>query len=253
MSSGSVNLHKSIRSDKSNKSNKSNKINGSYNESHRSDRSNSVESYSNESTDSSIISDIDDNGSVPDATSYDRKKEQLKKSNKKEDVEAAEKEYLQKVVLDRITKFLTFDTMIKEIEKEHKNKIKELKDKRTDLEEYIIEFLERIDKDTISCKKDKLTKVVTETKSPIKLESISEALREGFENRKLVQGDEDKLNAIIAEFLERIDKKREIKIKKSIKRSIDKKKEDDKKKDDEKKSGKNNVKENVKKSVKKSV
>lgn len=192
----------------------------------RMSRTESEESY--DSTDSSIISDVDENTVIPDATSYDKRKEALKKSDKKEDIEKAENEYLKKVVYERINKYLKFDTVIKRIEKEHKNKIKEMKDKRTDLEEYIIEFLERIGKDTISLgsNKDKLTRVVTEKKSAIDLKIISEGLREGFENRNLLQDDEDKLNAVIAEFLERIDKKREVKVTKSIKRSIDKPKKE---------------------------
>lgn len=204
--------------------------------------------------DSSVISDISDNDDVPDAFSYDKKKEDKKKSKNKKDIEESDEAYLKNVLQDRIKKFITMDEMIKNVDREYREKVKPMKESKQNLEEVIIEYLEKKGKDVINLgKKEKLTKVVSESKSAIKLENISDGLREGFEERKLIKDkNKDELNAIIADFLERIDNKREIKIKKSIKRSVDKPKDKTKKDKKNKTNKKDDIKSNISSKSKKS-
>ncbi len=96
------------------------------------------------------------------------------------------------------------DDNIKELQK----KIKEIKTKKDQCEEYIIQNLDKYDTSTIEFKGCKLTKNVIETKTACKLDIVKETLQEELNDAHKV-----------TQLMDKMDGKREIKEKTVLKRS----------------------------------
>lgn len=124
---------------------------------------------------------------------------------------------------ENVIKYLQTDDLIKKKQKEHRDEIKDLKDEKTDLEAYILRYLDRAGEDTIDVGgKCTLTKSKTETKASIKSENIREGILEGLQKEKLVQ-DDQKTIKIINDIMDLIEGKRTVNTRTFLKRN-DKKK-----------------------------
>jgi hypothetical protein len=168
----------------------------------------SVSQYDNKK-DSSDVSDIDDNVILSDAFAYDNN------IIEKE----AEIEYIQTVVLDRVVKYIKIDDIIKQKQQEHKKEMKTIKDHKDKLEQFLIEYLDKIDQEYIQVgDKGTLTKTETRTKSAIKMEDISISLIEGFKKHKIYD-DDTEIRRIVEEFVNTIENRREVKVRKYLKRT----------------------------------
>ncbi len=161
--------------------------------------------------DSSDVSDIDENGTFSDAFNYDEK--QNKQTNQDET-----DEYIKKVVLDRVVKYLKFDDIIKEKQTKHRIEMKKIKETKDKLEQYLIEYLDKVNEDNIQIgNKTTLIKTETQTKSQPKMEDISVCLVDGFKKYELYNTDEE-IHKVVADFIKIIEDKRTIKTRKYIKR-----------------------------------
>lgn len=170
-----------------------------------------------EEKDSSDVSDIDDNVSISDAFNYDTKKENS--SIEKE----AETEYIQTVVLDRVVKYIKIDDIIKQKQQEHKKEMKTIKDHKDKLEQFLIDYLDKIDQEYIQVgDKGTLTKTESRTKSSIKMEDISISLIEGFKKHKIYDDIAD-IKRIVEDFVETIENRRDVRVRKYLKRTKAKK------------------------------
>lgn len=166
--------------------------------------------------DSSMVSDIDDDDSVSDAFKYDSKQEE----NNNDNIDAdARNEYAQKVVCERVVKYIMFDDLLKKKQAEHRKEVKTIKEAKEKLEQYLVTYLDKVDEEFIKMNNGgtKLVKTETKTKSPPKMEDISVCLTEGFKKYELYDDDND-IQRVVKEFIEQIDAKRAIKTRKFIKR-----------------------------------
>jgi Tfp pilus assembly major pilin PilA len=104
----------------------------------------------------------------------------------------------------KVIKYFECDDNIKELQK----KIKEIKTKKDQCEEYILQNLDKYDTSTIEFKGYKLTKNVVETKTACKLDIVKETLQE-------------ELNDVhkVTQLMDKMDGKREVKEKTVLKRS----------------------------------
>ncbi len=131
----------------------------------------------------------------------------------------AKQEYAKNIVADRILKYIKLDDIMKRKEKEHRAEIKTIKETKSELEEYIIGYLDEIQQEYLVVgKQNKLTKQVRENKSPIKQEYILKTLQEGFKQHNLCKSD-DECAQIINSFVKNIEESRTIKLKKTLKRT----------------------------------
>lgn len=168
--------------------------------------------------DSSDISDIGDNDSISDAFKYDIKKAQGSADGDDID-EEAQVEYVQTVVLDRVVKYIKIDDIIKKKQQEHKKEMKSIKDHKDKLEQFLIDYLDKIDQEYIQVgDKGTLTKTETRTKAAPKMEDISVSLIEGFKKYEIYDDDAE-IKRVVEDFIETIEEKREVKVRKYLKRS----------------------------------
>jgi hypothetical protein len=171
--------------------------------------------------DSSDISDMADNESISDAFKYDAAKKS--QSNGEEDYddmdEQEKKEYIQTVVLDRVIKYIKLDDVIKQKQSEHKKEMKAIKDSKEQLEQFLIQYLDKVDEEYIQLgNKSTLIKTEVKTKAPPKMEDISVCLVEGFRKHE-IYGDDSEIKRVVKDFIDTIDAKREVKTRKYLKRT----------------------------------
>lgn len=199
--------------------------------------------------DSSMISEPDENASVIDAFDYDKKKENSQKNKDKnssqstkkshksalddekdniENLENLEKlenidedahdEYVQTVVIDRIVKYIKLDDIIKQKQEEHKKELKFIKDTKAQLEQFLIDYLDKKDEEYIKLgTSSTLVKTETKTKAAPKMEDISTCLVDGFRKYEIYDND-DEIKRVVKDFITSIDAKREVKTRKYLKR-----------------------------------
>lgn len=215
--------------------------------------------------DSSMISEPDENASVIDAFDYDKKQENIKRSkdknssqsikkshdsmsnNEKDNIqnienlenlenidEEAHEEYVQTVVIDRIVKYIKLDDIIKQKQEEHKKELKFIKDTKAQLEQFLIDYLDKKDEEYIKLgTSSTLVKTETKTKAAPKMEDISTCLVDGFRKYQIYNND-DEIKRVVKDFITSIDAKREVKTRKYLKRIAgenDKKNKDTNEKD----------------------
>jgi hypothetical protein len=184
----------------------------------------------NEDNDSSFVSDIGDKEISNNAFEYDDKK--------------VHEEFVKTVLVDKVSKYIKLDNIIKEKQDKLKTELKKIKDAKEQMEEYIISYLDKNDAEFLGLGNEKLIKTVKETKAPIKIENIEESLVEGFKKYELYKNDEE-ISKVVKDFLMTIDSKRKITQRKYLTRENNKK-EDNKKEDNKKKKVKKEVKKQVK-------
>lgn len=169
--------------------------------------------------DSSDISDIDDNDTISDAFNYDVRKKSQQESGEDEIDEEAQAEYIQTVVLDRVVKYIKIDDIIKKKQQDHKKELKAIKDSKDKLEQFLIDYLDKIDEEYIQIgNKGTLIKTESKTKAPPKMEDITLSLIEGFKKFEIYDDDAE-IKRVVKDFIETIEAKREIKVRKYLKRT----------------------------------
>jgi hypothetical protein len=120
---------------------------------------------------------------------------------------------------ENVIKYLKTDDIIKEKQKEHRIMMKNLKEKKKKSEDYILNYLEKMEETFVNIgTSSKLVKNKTETKSTIKVNNIKDGIIEGLKAGKIIEnlnGDSE----IIKKILDLIDSKRIVKTKTYLKRT----------------------------------
>jgi hypothetical protein len=121
--------------------------------------------------------------------------------------------YQQKIALtdkfkESIIKYLHCDSHISE----KMTDIKKLKDEKKKYEKIIIDTLETMNESNITAGNTVLIKSTVESKSAIKPEMLKEVIKNEFKSRNLVQ-DEKRCETITEEILQKVDEKRNKKVK----------------------------------------
>lgn len=165
--------------------------------------------------DSSEISEIDENESLSDCFNYDIKKE----GNVNDEIdEEAQTEYVRTVVFDYVIKYIKLDDVIKKKQNEHKKEMKAIKDTKEQLEQFLLNYLEKVNQEYVElANMSKLTKTETTTKSPPKLEDITLCLMDGFKEYEIYENEEE-IKRVVSELVKKIDDKRETKTRKFLRR-----------------------------------
>ena len=126
-----------------------------------------------------------DSSDVPDIMTDDVSEKVDEETSKRID-EEAKKAYMQNDIVDAIVRFMKTDDIICEKERELREYVTPLKKQRTELELFLIDYLEKIEQEYIVVgSKSRLNKVETTVKAPIKPENVAEALMEGFKKHEL--------------------------------------------------------------------
>jgi hypothetical protein len=151
----------------------------------------SKSSKSKNSSDSSKISSVKDSENVSSQLNS-------KKSTKKDSDKAIGTDFKEKIM-----HFIKIDDLIRKKQEE----IKELKDKKEEAEEFILKFLDKNDANFVNIPGGKLIKNQSETKAPLKIEMIKEAIVEGIKKEKLT--DTEELNKkLLEDIIEIMENKR---------------------------------------------
>lgn len=155
--------------------------------------------------------------------------------------EGAKKEYIQTVVLDKVINYIKLDDIIKQKQLEHKKEMKVIKDSKEQLEEFLIQYLDKVDEEFIELgNKSTLYKTEVKTKAAPKMEDIGICLVEGFKKYEFYE-DDDEIKRVVKDFIDTIDAKREVKTRKYLKRKKGDADKNDKKANDKNNDNKNEV------------
>ena len=101
--------------------------------------------------------------------------------------------------------------------------MKTIKDHKDKLEQFLIDYLDKIDQEYIQVgDKGTLTKTESRTKTSIKMEDISISLIEGFKKHKIYD-DIAEIKRVVEDFVETIENRRDVKVRKYLKRTKAKK------------------------------
>ncbi len=143
--------------------------------SNESDNKSSKSSKSN-SSDSSKISSVKDSENI--SSQLNSKKSKKKEKDNDKNISNDFKE--------KIMHFIKIDDLIRKKQEE----IKDLKEQKEGAEEFILKFLDKNDANFVNVPGGKLIKNQSETKAPLKIEIIKEAIVEGIKKEKLTDTEE---------------------------------------------------------------
>lgn len=132
------------------------------------------ESVSSESSNSSKISSVDENSNASSQLNS-------KQSTKKNTDHQVSNDFKEKII-----NFIKVDDLIRKKQEE----IKELREKKEDCEEYILKYMDKSEASFVNIPGGKLIKNQSETKAPLKIEIIKEAITEGIKKEKLTESEE---------------------------------------------------------------
>jgi hypothetical protein len=122
-------------------------------------------------------------------------------------------------LMEKIVKYIKIDDTIKEKQKELQIQVKALKTQKTDMEKYIISYLEAIKEDFVNIEGScKLTKAVSTTKGAIKIDNIKTSVIDGI-RKQHINIEQNKLEQLLESVLESVDKNRPTKTRTYIKRT----------------------------------
>lgn len=152
----------------------------------------------------------------------DLNEDEKKKLNDESSAHNAEKKSVdQKVVTNELKEKVISYVKIDDLIRKKNEEIRELKSKRKPCEDYIIKFLEKQEAGFVSVAGGKLIKNESETKAPLKVEFIKEAIKEGIETKKLVDStDNEKTTKLAEEIMELMEKKRPLQKRTNLKRTF---------------------------------
>jgi len=134
----------------------------------------SVSDSESVSSNSSKISSVDEDSDVSSQLNS-------KQSSKKNTDQQVSNDFKEKII-----SFIKVDDLIRKKQEE----IKELRDKKEDYEEYILKFMDKSEASFVNIPGGKLIKNQSETKAPLKIEIIKEAITEGIKKEKLTESEE---------------------------------------------------------------
>jgi len=147
-------------------------------------------------------------------------------------------------LMEKIVKYIKIDDTIKDKQKELRLQMKALKTQKTDMEKYIISYLEAINEEFVNIQGTaRLTKTTTNTKGAIKVDNIKLSVIDGIKKQN-INLDERKITELLDSVVDNIEKNRPIKTKTCIKRTKDKITKSDNKKNN-KKSNDNDSEEDI--------
>jgi len=127
--------------------------------------------------------------------------------------------YFKSELMEKIIKYIKIDDSIKEKQKELREQTKCLKTQKTDMEKYILSYLENINEDYVNIQGTaKLTRTTTVSKGAIKPDNIKVSVIDGLKQQK-INLYEKKINEVLESVMECIDKNRPTKTKTYIKRT----------------------------------
>jgi len=132
--------------------------------------------------------------------------------------------FVKNVLVDKVSKYIKLDNIIKEKQEKLKAELKKIKDAKEVMEEYIITYLDKNDADFLNIGKEKLRVEEKKSQSAIKMEYIEECLVDGFKKYELYEN-ENEISKVVKEFLETINSKRKITTRKVLVREDKDKKE----------------------------
>ena len=122
-------------------------------------------------------------------------------------------------LMEKIVKYIKIDDTIKEKQKELQIQVKALKTQKTDMEKYIISYLEAIKEDFVNIEGScKLTRATSTTKVAIKIDNIKTSVVDGIRKQN-INIDERKLNELLESVIVSVEQNRPTKTKTYIKRT----------------------------------
>ncbi len=124
-------------------------------------------------SDSSKVSSVEDSENISSQLNS-------KKSSKKND-KSVSNDFKEKII-----SYIKVDDLIRKKQEE----IKELKDKKEENEEHILKYMDKNEASFVNIPGGKLIRNQSETKAPLKIEIIKEAITEGIKKEKLTNNDE---------------------------------------------------------------
>ena len=131
--------------------------------------------------------------------------------------EDAKNNYIDNEFRENVKKYIYIDDTIRSRQEE----IKELKNVKKPCENFIINYLEKVEQEYVLLGESKIVKNEYKQKSPIKIDLIKEVIKEESKNEKLFDS-EEKYNKFIDGILELMERKRVVKKKVSLRRIIPK-------------------------------
>ena len=122
-------------------------------------------------------------------------------------------------LMEKIVKYVKIDDTIKQKQKELQIQVKALKTQKTDMEKYIISYLEAIKEDFINIEGAcKLTKTTSTTKGAIKMDNIKTSVIDGIRKQN-INIEERKLTDLLESVINSVEQNRPTKTKTYIKRT----------------------------------
>jgi len=153
-----------------------------------------------------------------DISSYDSEDENNINMTDEDIRSKATQNYVETELVEKITKYFQIDELIKEKQKEARDMMKELKKQKTNIESYIIQYLEDINEEYVQITgKGKLVRKVSITKGSINKDNITKSLQTGL-LKSNINIDEERLNNLLNNLLISIEENRPKKERKYIKR-----------------------------------
>ncbi len=131
----------------------------------------------------------------------------------------AHEKYFKTELMEKIIKYIKIDDSIKEKQKEVREQVKCLKTQKMDMEKYIITYLESINQEFVNIEgAAKLTKTVSVSKGAIKHDNIKSSIVDGIKKQN-INIDSKKIDELLENVMEFVEKNRPTKTKTYIKRT----------------------------------
>jgi hypothetical protein len=120
-------------------------------------------------------------------------------------------------LMEKIIKYIKIDDSIKDKQKEVREQMKVLKTQKEEMEKYIITYLESINEEYVKLgETGKLTKTVSQTKGAIKPDNIKVSIFDELKKEKIA---DEKINELLTNIVDNIEKSRPVKTRTYIKRT----------------------------------
>lgn len=140
-----------------------------------------------------------------------------------EEINPAENTVIEDSFLEKIIKYVKIDNLIRKETVEYKEKINTLKEDKTEMEKYILRYLDTADQKVIQiADSGKLTKYESVRKSGLNKDIIKQSIIDQIKKEKLLN-DDAKLNALAELTCQLMESKREVTTKTVLKRTFEKK------------------------------
>lgn len=134
----------------------------------------------------------------------------------------AKQDYLRHAFLETITHYLDAADKMLELAKEHRENMKELKDRKEKFGDEIMRYLGEDRDEIVIPGRGRIYKTQTTSKSALKEDEIKESIDDGLKESKLIK-DQAKREAAVESILELINSRRKVTTKTVLKRGLEKK------------------------------